>query len=152
MNRLFNLNMCKKKHSARVYKLVDFLMEKLGITCSIDCLIKLYHYRDQASTLLQSKIRGLSKFVKLEKDIEANIPERTKKVYFSWIDVLASMYTMPKMVDVTESVCPDCGEKLIGLYFSSPPWTWMSLCGCGGYMTICPKCPKQINFIMTKMN
>lgn len=141
--------MDKKEHNGQVHELVDFLMGKLGIKCSIDSLIKIYNYRGKNSTPLQSKIRGLSKFVKLEKDIEANI---SKKGYFSWIDVLVCMHTMPEKVEIIEATCPDCGEKLIELYFSSPPWTWISLCGRGGYMTICPKCLEQINFTLTKMN
>ena len=51
-----------------------------------------------------------------------------------------------------EHICPECGEKCIGLYFLSPPWTWKALCGRGGHMVICPNCPKMVEFGLTIMN
>ena len=93
--------------------------------------------------------------VKLTDDEIEKIREkhlRANGKYFPWNDVLVSMYTMPERVKITETICPDCGEKLVELYFSSPKWTWASMCGRAGYMTICPKCPQQVDFKRTVMN
>ena len=51
-----------------------------------------------------------------------------------------------------QTVCQDCGEKLVELCFSSPSWTWKALCGRGGHMTICPNCPQQVDFELEIMN
>ncbi len=69
-------------------------------------------------------------------------PESTEKIFFPWNDVLASMTSMPGKVTFLEETCPDCGEKLVSLYFKSPAWTWEQLCGRAGFMKICPHCPR----------
>ena len=74
------------------------------------------------------------------------------EVYFPWDDVLASMKSQPDRVCISDIQCPDCGEKYVALYFSSPAWTWRNLCGRAGTMKICTKCLKQENFMLEIMN
>lgn len=76
-----------------------------------------------------------------------------KMVFYPWEDVLASMYKYPEKVDsVEDERCPECGGRLIKLYFMSPDWTWSQLCGRGGCMVICPDCFEQISFNLDIMN
>lgn len=86
--------------------------------------------------------------------IIADVKEKgnDSRVFFPWDDVFASMLEKPEKVRVTDKVCPDCGANLVELYFSSPAWTWQSLCGRAGVMTICPGCPDQKDFQLHIMN
>ena len=146
--------MDSKQCEKEVYALVDSLMKKLGITYPIDYLLEWYNHTDKVPapfiSLMTEDIFNAS--VKPDNKIEANIPECAKMGYFPWNDVLASMYTNPEKVKITEIVCPNCGEKLVELYFSSPALTWRELCGRGGHMTICPNCPRQVEFKLEIMN
>lgn len=74
------------------------------------------------------------------------------EIIFPWEDVLASMMKHPEEVSQTSVSCPNCGEKIIKIYFSSPAWTWKKLCGRAGDMYICPKCHAQKDFIMTLLS
>ena len=62
------------------------------------------------------------------------------------------MKARPEKVFLSDNTCPDCGEKLIQVYFRSPDWTWKDLCGRAGDMLICPKCHAQQDFRLTIMN
>lgn len=90
--------------------------------------------------------------VDVEAEADDNFPESAKMVYFPWNDVIGSMIEHPKKIRVLEALCPDCGEKYVELYFSSPDWTWRQLCGRAGTMTICCHCPKQVDFRLEIMN
>ena len=83
---------------------------------------------------------------------DSETQEQTKKDYTIWDEILPSMYTMPEKVHISESICPDCGERYVELFFASPTWTWKALCGRGGHMVICPGCPKMVEFGLTIMN
>ncbi len=51
--------------------------------------------------------------------------------------------------------CPDCrtpAERLSWLYFESPDWTWQNLCGRAGWMVVCDRCRRQVNFFCEVMN
>jgi|SRR5277367_4164987 len=51
--------------------------------------------------------------------------------------------------------CPQCGavaDTLAWFYFSSPDLTWETLCGVGGWMTVCDRCHVQVNFFSEEMN
>ncbi len=51
--------------------------------------------------------------------------------------------------------CPKCGrnsEELIWIEFRSPEWTWRSLMGRQGPLSICPECKIQVEFITEIMN
>lgn len=51
--------------------------------------------------------------------------------------------------------CPKCGtppDRLTWIVFSSPWWTWRSLCGREGYLTICEPCRFQVDFFMTVLS
>ena len=78
--------------------------------------------------------------------------EKPEEVYYPWEDVFASMMKSPEKVSLSSETCPDCGERLIQLYFSSPDWTWRELCGRAGDMLICPKCHEQKEFFLRIMN
>lgn len=124
----------------KVHKLVEELKEKLGIKEPIENIIDIYQAREYRHEVL--KMANNSQ----------EIPECAKKHYYPWIDVIASMYTMPDKVSKKLMFCPKCGARLVGLYFSSPTWTWRTLCGRAGNMTICPECPRQVKFNLTMMN
>jgi hypothetical protein len=51
--------------------------------------------------------------------------------------------------------CPYCGKsanKLSWLYYRSPQWTWQSLCGQAGWMSVCEDCKKPVDFFLEKMS
>lgn len=79
-------------------------------------------------------------------------PTAQGKEIYPWEDVLESMKARPEKVFLSDNSCPDCGEKLIQVYFRSPDWTWKDLCGRAGDMLICPKCHAQQDFRLTIMN
>lgn len=146
--------MDSKQNEKEVHTLVNSLMKKLGITYPIDYLLELYRYTDTVPKPFASQIteKVFDASIKSNNEIENQIPECAKMGYFPWNDVLASMYTNPEKVKIMEIVCPNCGEKLVELYFSSPTWTWRALCGRGGHMTICPNCPQQVDFKLEILN
>ena len=74
------------------------------------------------------------------------------KQIFPWEDVLASMEKHPEKVCLSAGTCPDCGERLVQLYFSSPDRTWQQLCGRAGDLLVCPKCHTQKDFILKILN
>ena len=128
-------------------ELVETIMHKLGITSSIEELVKSY-----SVTLPIGFPVFLLNTKPLFKSEDMNkYPECARKVFFSWRDVLACMIAKQKLV-LSESVCPDCGERMVVFYYTSPAWTWNSLCGRAGVITICPSCPKQVDFVLTMMN
>lgn len=88
----------------------------------------------------------------LKERLDYSNPERTMEVYFPWNDVLDSMLRQPEKVRISDTLCPECGEHHIELYFSSPDWTWRNLCGRAGTMKICSKCEKQVDFCLEVMN
>ncbi len=65
---------------------------------------------------------------------------------FSWNDVALSMLKFPERITFDYDCCPECGHSRIRIYFYSPEWTWATMCGVGGYMTICPECKIQAEF------
>lgn len=148
--------MDKYEKAETVRNLVTTIMEKLAMKGSIEHLVEQYNNTSvQLSVSSTMKIKDRQSSIRNEEEPEDSdtiIPECAKMCFYPWPDVLASMYTMPENVKITETVCPNCGEKLIELYFSSPSWTWRALCGRGGQMTICPNCPKQVDFVLTRMN
>ncbi len=51
--------------------------------------------------------------------------------------------------------CPRCGRgghTLTWLYFRSPMWTWVELCGRAGYLAVCEPCRVQVAFYCTLLN
>ena len=73
-------------------------------------------------------------------------------LYFPWEHVIESMRKYREKVCYTSERCPDCGEKLIELFYSSPESTWQQLCGRAGIMRICPTCCTQKSFVLKRMN
>lgn len=121
-----------------VQTIIESIMKKLTFTESIDELVVFYqreHYP-----------------IPLWLNIKSENNERADTEHSIWKDILPNMHIRPEMVHISETICPECGEKCIGLYFLSPPWTWKALCGRGGHMVICPNCPKMVEFELTIMN
>ena len=84
--------------------------------------------------------------------------ERMREGYFPWPDVDAcrgrSGKATPKPIDRARH-CPQCGATpnvLTWVHFVSPPWTWESMCGRAGWLTVCDPCGLQIDFFMETMN
>lgn len=131
-----------------VRNLVETLKEKLGIPDSMEDIVRTYC--DVNAALPRS-----SEDKPVSRDIPfwlRNLPESARKVYFPWQDVLASMYIRPADVRIRKETCPDCGEPVVTLYFSSPEWTWAEKCGRAGRMKLCLFCPKQLDFDLVMMN
>lgn len=129
-----------------VQRLVMSLMDRLSVTMSIEGIVGSYQSEDPNYYLM------MHPEVLLESRKLRPVPECAKKTLVPWNNVLACMYTVPEKVHMTDTVCPHCGKRLVELYYSSPPRTWRALCGRGGCLTICPACPRQINFELTILN
>lgn len=126
----------------QVLEIIESIMEKFSYTKSIEEVVKFYErdFIPQPSWLM----------MRMDFDsVKTELEEQRRSI---WDDILPSMYTMPDKVYVSDHVCPDCGEKCIQLFFSTPPWTWKALCGRGGIMVICPNCPKMIEYCITVIN
>lgn len=117
--------------------IADAIRNKLGMSHDLVFMLAIYRAKDEENNQSETK---------------ESLPEVARKRFFTWCDVICSMIERPEMVSVDEARCPVCGEPLLNLLFSSPHWTWRHLCGRGGYMTICPNCPKQVGFELTIMN
>ena len=51
--------------------------------------------------------------------------------------------------------CPLCktpADKLSWIYLVTPEWTWQTLCGKAGWMTVCDRCKLQIDFFVDITN
>lgn len=117
--------------------IVNILRQKLGVVESIDELLVTYR-ADECE---------MNHF-----DPRKPLPEPARWHFYPWIDVLCSMMEYPDDVSVIEEKCPVCGHELLRITFSSPRWTWNELCGRFGLMTLCPNCPKQVDFSLEIMN
>ncbi len=129
-------------------ELVETIMHKLGITSPIEEFVESYN---------RTLPVGFSIFLMniaplwMSED-RSKYPECAKNVFFPWRDILAYMFTKYEYLPLSERVCPECGEQMITFYYTSPVWSWNSLCGRAGVITICPSCPKQVEFALTMMN
>lgn len=100
-------------------ELVETIMQKLGITSSIEELVKSYNMTFPVF-LLNTK--------PLFKSEDRNkYSECARKVFFPWRDILACIVAKNNVLGLSERVCPDCGERMVVLHYSSPDWTWNSL-------------------------
>ena len=74
--------------------------------------------------------------------------------HFPWEDVDSCMNN--KIEPRSQyAPCPKCGkasEELLWIDFCSPSWTWSSLCGRQGPLSICPDCHYQVQFICETMS
>lgn len=129
-------------------ELVETIMHKLGTTSSIEELVESYNRKLPIGCPVN--LMGIAPLLNTED--RSKFPECAKRVFFPWRDVLACLFTKHEHLVLSESVCPECGERLVVFKFSSPAWTWNNLCGRSGFMTICPNCPKQVDFLLTMMN
>lgn len=129
-------------------ELVETIMQKLGISSSIEELVKSYNM-----TLPIGFPVFLLNTKPLHKSEDRNkYSECARKVFFPWRDILACIVVKHHHLALSERTCPDCGERMVLFYYTSPTWTWNSLCGRAGFLTICPSCPKQVDFVLTMMN
>jgi hypothetical protein len=86
--------------------------------------------------------------------------------YFPWKDVerskndtrLQSLHSVDEAKQtylLQARECKRCKEQpdnLTWVYFRSPDWTWEKLCGRAGWLTICEKCRRQVDFFLEIMN
>jgi|UniRef100_A0A7C3V544 hypothetical protein len=93
-------------------------------------------------------------------------PEDLEEATFPWEDVAASWADdrlqsrhpaapAKKIYLARALACPDCGtpaDRLSWFYFKSPEWTWEHLCGRAGWMVVCERCRRQVNFFCELMN
>lgn len=110
----------------------------------VDPLMANHLKRHEGHTLDQEQVNALVE--------ELRSHAAQDKQIFPWEDVFASMKKYPEKVCLSSRTCPDCGERFIQLYFSSPDWTWQQLCGRAGDMLVCPKCHAQKDFILKILN
>lgn len=138
----------------KVESLVRELMGKLHMNNrELDDIMRCYTAKGHTIPMEINGIDGLLGKPEPEKEeTKDDYPESAKMVYFPWIDVIGSMMEHHEEVHFLDEMCPDCGERLLGLEFWSPAWTWAELCGRSGPMTICLHCPKQIGFALHLMN
>ena len=129
-------------------ELVETIMHKLGITSSIEELVESYNM----TLPIGFPIFLLDAEFLFKSEDRSKYPECARNVFFPWRDVLACMFAKHKYLALSERTCPDCGERMVLFYYTSPTWTWNSLCGRAGFLTICPSCPKQVDFVLTMMN
>ena len=129
-------------------ELVETIMDKLGITWSIEELVESYNRTlPLGFPIFLLKIEPMFK-----SEDRSKYPECAKNVFFPWRDILACIVVKHHHLALSERNCPDCGERMVVFYYTSPTWTWNSLCGRAGFLTICPSCPKQVDFVLTMMN
>lgn len=83
---------------------------------------------------------------------ESDSKENSTSQTFPWEDVALSLLRYPEDVKFEYDTCPDCGNERIELYFHSPQWTWVRMCGQAGDMVICPHCKHQASFECNAMN
>ncbi len=107
--------------------------------------------------LMTKHLKGLEGHHLDEEQVNALVEELRShaaqdKLIFPWEDVFASMKKYPEKVCLSSGTYPDCGERLIQLYFSSPDWTWEQRCGRAGDMLVCPQCHAQKDFILKILN
>lgn len=77
-------------------------------------------------------------------DVNYNAIERIQtelygRHHFPWEKVEACI---DENAEVMKSRCLRCGRCKKRIYFRSPSWTWMELCGRRGYLTICEHCKR----------
>lgn len=85
--------------------------------------------------------------------------------HFAWEDVVASRNDRRQQERHTVEgakqkylraamPCPKCetpAERLSWIYLLSPEWTWQTLCGKAGWVTVCDRCGVQIDFFQEIM-
>ena len=86
--------------------------------------------------------------------------------YFPWEDVMASRSRKPgqgqrsveegKGKHLKKAVpCPICdtpADRLSWVYLVTPEWTWQTVCGKAGWITVCNRCRLQVDFFVEIMN
>lgn len=129
-------------------ELVETIIQKLGISSSIEELVKSYNM----TLPIGFPVFLLNTNPLFKSEDRNKYPECARKVFFPWRDILACIVVKHHHLALSERTCPDCGERMVLFYYTSPTWTWNSLCGRAGFLTICPSCPKQVDFVLTMMN
>lgn len=73
---------------------------------------------------------------------------------FKWDDVDACINDRirPRRYHLSCPVCGKPSRELLWINFNSPKWTWKSLCGRKGPLSICPDCHRQIEFLCERLS
>lgn len=75
------------------------------------------------------------------------------KVIIPWASLESFVKDNPASVSwAAEERCPKCGERIILIHYSSPEDSWKNLAGRDGILSVCPRCMKQLDFFLIKMN
>lgn len=127
---------------------IETIKHNLGITSKIEKLVKSYNAKRDSWYPLSLNINQIMSMLKREH----KYPESAKNVFVPWSDMLAYMHIKHKHLVFSDKLCPECGKQTVVFYYSSPIRSWKQLCGRAGFITLCPSCPKQLAFTLTKMN
>lgn len=75
------------------------------------------------------------------------------KVIIPWTSLERFVKDNPASVSwAAEECCQKCGERIILIHYSSPEDSWKNLAGRDGILSVCPRCMKQLDFFLIKMN
>ena len=133
------------------FRFSSFMQEKkIKEAEKIQELFKMMEYEDKDIPT----VKEILSLPKVDEMAMNNCQDHEEETIFPWDDVDACLNSIiPPMSN--GKPCPKCGtppEKLKWINFRSPDWTWKHLCGCGGPMSICEKCHKQVEFYSMIMN
>ena len=77
----------------------------------------------------------------------------SRKAIVSWDSLENFVKDNPSSVSwASEECCPECGERIVLIHYSSPEDSWRNLAGREGILSVCPNCMIQIEFFLLKMN
>jgi hypothetical protein len=84
------------------------------------------------------------------------VPKPDAEPLYPWEDVTPCYQNKlegKKFIDAYYCrLCRQKPEKLVWINFKSPQWTWKNMCGVAGYLSICPDCGIQVQFILDYRN
>lgn len=94
------------------------------------------HLEDYEVAAILKTYRG---FVRYAKGHEVPV-FRLGKNKTCWNNVLGSMSEYPQRVKWTEQYCPECRERLLEIWYSTPRIEWEAMAGSAGYLKVCLNC------------
>lgn len=107
------------------------------------------HLNEVETNAILKKYRGFIRYPR-----EHDVPEfrSGRHVIFIWNYVLGSMSEYPHEVQWMEERCPECGERLLRIWLSTPRESWEALAGRAGHMKVCVNCLSQFDYKMELLN
>lgn len=144
----YTLNENKANAIIPTAECIETIKQKLGITSNIEKLVKLYNAKRVSCYPLFLNINHIIFMMQRGR----KYPESAKDTFVPWNDLLAYMHLKHKYLVLSDRLCPECGKQTVVFYYSSPIRSWKQLGGRAGFITLCPSCPKQLAFSLTRMN